>query len=45
MSYDPDKHAILLIDKKYKELLKDYAKRNKRTLKASLEIIIERCCL
>jgi len=45
MSYDPDKHAILLIDKKYKELLKEYAKRNKRTLKASLEIIIEQFCL
>lgn len=45
MSYNPEIHSIILIDKKYKELLKAYAKRNKRTLKASLEVIIERCCL
>lgn len=35
----------LTLDREYYEKLQRYAKKHKRTIKASLEIIIDRVCL
>jgi hypothetical protein len=45
MPYKKGTHAIVLVEKSYHEKLKEYAKRNKRTIQASLQIIIDRHCL
>jgi hypothetical protein len=41
MPYNPSIHAAIYIDKDYHKLLKLLAERQRRTLKATVEMLIE----
>lgn len=41
MPYNPEIHSIVVISKKHKTTLKKLAKNQRRTLQATLELLIE----
>jgi hypothetical protein len=42
MPYNPAEHSNVIVSKRHKALLKKYAKTKRRTMQATLEIIIEK---
>lgn len=41
MPYNPEIHATVILSKRHKDMLKKIAKKQRRTMQATLEILIE----